>query len=424
MEQIRNFEEAHEVLKTYISQTSQREVYTLNGMTTLMEKLGNPQEKYKVIHIAGTSGKTSTAYYVSSMLKAYGLKVGLTVSPHVDEVNERIQIGLEPLPEKIFCSNLTQFINLVEKTGIKPTYFELLVAFAYWYFAKVAVDYAVVEVGLGGLLDGTNVVNRQDKTCVITDIGYDHVSVLGETIEAIATQKAGIIRPYNTVFAYEQGSEVMTVLREVADQQQAELHEILPMKAEELLKELPLFQRRNWYLAKEAVQYIAERDGLDTLTQEQLAKSAQTYIPARMETCQYHDKTLIMDGSHNAQKIHALVGGLKQKFPKTHMSVLIGLLEEKDVHVKQILQELKSLTAHLVVTSFFAGQDIPKKPLNPETIAKAAKDMGFDSVEVIVDAPTALRSLLDRPEKHMLVTGSFYLLNHIRPLVKHDTVNV
>lgn len=417
MLQIANFGEAHEVLKTFIPQTSQREAYTLDRMVDLMEKLGNPQEKYKVIHIAGTSGKTSTAYYITSLLKSQGMKVGLTVSPHVDEVNERVQIGLKPLSEKTFCSNLSQFIGLVEKIGIKPTYFELLVAFAYWYFAKVKVDYAVVEVGLGGLLDGTNIVNRQDKFCVITDIGYDHISVLGDSIEGIAAQKAGIIRPYNTVFTYEQGNEVMGVFREVAEQQQAELHEVLPQKASELPKQLPLFQRRNWYLALNVARSVAKRDGLGSLTEQQLVESVSTYIPARMEVMEYGDKVLIMDSAHNAQKFNALIKSIRNRYPKQEVAVLASFVRSKDFRINGILGELLPFAAHLILTDFATSQDTIKTSKDPLKLVERCEELGYHEWEIERDSEKALKILLKRKEPILLITGSFYLLEQVRKVL-------
>lgn len=422
MRQIASFQEANDVLKSYIPRTSQKGVYTLERMTELMEKLGNPQEKYKVIHIAGTSGKTSTAYYITSILKAHGARVGLTVSPHVDEVNERVQIGLKPLSEQAFCKNLTRFINVVGQTGIKPTYFELLAAFAYWYFAKARVDYAVVEVGLGGLLDGTNVINRHDKVCVITDIGLDHTSILGTDLSSIAAQKAGIIHPQNIVFAHEQDEEVMKVLRDIARQQQAELHEILPKTAKELPVQLPLFQRRNWYLALNVARYVVSRDELGDLSEEQLAESVRTYIPARMEVIKFKGKTIIVDGSHNPQKLKTLVKSLKAKFPEVKYAILIGMLAERSEQARAILKELEPMTGSLTATSFFVGQDIPRESMDPIKIVAAAKKVGISGANYVKDPREALESLVSGSGKYILVTGSFFLLNHIRPLIlnKHD----
>lgn len=146
---IENFAEARKVLSAFVP-TGKPAPYTLNRMFRLMKLLGDPQENYHVIHVAGTSGKTSTSYYLAALLAKSDKKVGLTVSPHVDEVNERLQINLKPLSEKDYTKALSEFLEIIHKARINPTYFELLIAFAFWEFARQKVDYAVVEVGLGG----------------------------------------------------------------------------------------------------------------------------------------------------------------------------------------------------------------------------------------------------------------------------------
>jgi dihydrofolate synthase/folylpolyglutamate synthase len=415
---LKNFQEIHKILSKHVPPLrSFRGAYTLERMQKLMDALGNPQNSYKVIHVAGTSGKTSTSYYMAALLKAAGKKVGLTVSPHIDEVNERVQINLKPLSESAFCREFSVFLNLVDKTTLNPTYFELLVAFAFWEFAREKVDYAVIEVGLGGLLDGTNVINRADKVCVITDIGLDHTQVLGETITAITAQKAGIIQPHNKVFAYEQNDEVMDILREVTAQLQAELHEVWPLKTSELPKNLPLYQRRNWYLALITYDFLSKRDGLPGLNEAQLAQTTQTYIPARMEIVAVGKKTLVLDGAHNAQKMHALVGSMKQRFKGQTCAVMFGLVQSRTSRTVSTLEEISSLANHLIITSFDTEQDLRKVSVDPIKTAKLCDKMGYTSYEIINVPEQALKNLLQRPEEVLLITGSFYLLNHIRPVL-------
>jgi dihydrofolate synthase / folylpolyglutamate synthase len=416
--EIKSFNDAHEVLKSFIPRSQERGAYTLDRMQRLMEYLGNPQNTYTVIHVAGTSGKTSTSYYMASLLHATGSKVGLAVSPHVDEINERVQINLRPLPEQKFCRQLQKFIKLVEATKIKPTYFELIVAFAYWQFAQDKVDYAVIEVGLGGLLDGTNVVSTNDKICVITDIGLDHTEILGKTLPEIAAQKAGIIRPYNSVFMYEQGTEVLNVVREVCEAQSAELHEIMPMKSAELPTNLPLFQRRNWYLAFCVYEYIADRDGVGKLSEQQLAITTEIKIPARMETLVFRDKVVIMDGAHNAQKLQTLFKSIKNQYPRHEIAALISLKQTKGIRTQTSLEVIVKHVSWLGITSFNSEDDAPYKSVEPAKLAERCHMMGFDRWEIIDDPKQAFTEFLKRPEPILLATGSFYLLNHIRPIVK------
>jgi dihydrofolate synthase / folylpolyglutamate synthase len=417
--EIRNFADAYTALaKSVPPLRSFREAYTLEKMQKLMEVLGNPQDQLKIIHVAGTSGKTSTCYFLAAFLKQTGKKVGLTVSPHIDEINERVQINLKPLGEKKFCALLEEFLKKVEATNLKPTYFEILIAFAYWVFAKEKVDYAVIEVGLGGLLDGTNVINNPKKVCVITDIGLDHTDMLGRNIEDIAAQKAGIIRPHNTVLMYEQDNNIMEVVREVADSQQAELHEIIPMKGSELPRNLPLFQRRNWYLAEQVYEYLRDNRGLPALDEKGFERTTQTYIPARMEIVKIGDKTLIMDGAHNAQKMEALRLSVQKLFPNTPVATLLSLVQSKNFKVRTSVKEITKMSSAIIVTSFKTTQDLRKISVEPRKVSEHCRELGFNEVLIEPNPKEALELLLARPEKVLLITGSFYLLNHIRPHIQ------
>lgn len=414
---VKSFADVHRLLKEYLPPArSQRGAYTLERMAALMERLGNPQNSYKVIHVAGTSGKTSTCYYIAAMLKEAGQKTGLSVSPHVDEINERVQLDLEPLPEKKFCSEFAAFMDIVEKSGIKPTYFELLSAFAFWEFARADCDYAVIEVGLGGLLDATNVIGSKNKLAVITDIGLDHIEVLGKTVEEITAQKAGIIKPYNKVVCYEQGEPVMRILREVADQQQAELHEVWPLQASKLPQEMPLFQRRNWYLALHAYQNLADRDQLPDLDETQLSATSKTFIPARMERRSYHGKTLIMDGAHNAQKMDALVRSLKQAYPKQKFLVMVSFVTTKQSKLVDCLEVLLPICSSLMITTF-TTENQERVSIDPLKVADTCEALGFEDWRIVNDPLEAFRELMEQAQDAAVVTGSFYLLNHIRPLL-------
>lgn len=419
MKEMHSFTDVHAYLNGLMSETrSRRHAYTLERIQQLMEYLGNPQDSYKVIHVAGTSGKTSTCYYLSALLHQSGAKVGLTISPHLDEINERVQINNRPISEKQFCRSFENFIAKVEKSGITLTYFEIVVAFAYWEFARRKVDYAVIEVGLGGLLDGTNVINRSDKVCVITDIGYDHTSTLGKSLPAIAAQKAGIIKPHNPVFSYVQADEVVDVIQEVSAQQQAEFHEVLPLKPGELPRNLPLFQRRNWYLALKVSQFVSERDGLPEPKAEQLATTTLTYVPARMEVIQYKGKTLILDGAHNGQKLATLAASIKYAYPKQKVACMTSFIRTKQQRIIENLESLLPICSHLIITKFEVA-NTEKYSTDPLKIVEQAEAKGYEAWEVVDDPIKALDTLLKREEELLLITGSLYLLAEIR---KHITM--
>ena len=404
---INTLTEASQYLARFYENT--RSPYTLDNMHRLMEFLGNPQERFKEVHIAGTSGKTSTAYYMTALLTASGKKTGLTVSPHVDSLTERLQINGQPVSEAVFCRALTEFLTIIEAVKVKPSWFEVMVSFAYWYFAREQVDYAVVEVGLGGLLDGTNVITRPDKLCLITDIGLDHTEVLGNSLTDIAAQKIGIVQPHNYVLTHPQTPAVMRVFEKWCRQQDAEVRII---KSEPVTDaSLPAYQARNWQLAYAGYQYLEKRDDLPSLTSQVLAQTKHIKIPGRMDIRQQADKTIVMDGAHNQQKMSAFLESFRTMYPDTKPAVLLALKDGKEY--QDIVPLLAPLAERLIITGFETSQDVPLRSMDPAILAKAFQTMG-KTVELIPDAAEAYRALLVLPEPVLVVTGSFYLLSQIR----------
>lgn len=377
--------------------------YSLDTMRELMDYLGNPQEKFRVIHVAGTSGKTSTAYYISALLATGGYKTGLTISPHVDQINERVQINNKPITEKDFCESLSRFLTLIQKTKIQPSWFEAVVAYAYWYFAEQKVDYVVAEVGLGGQKDATNVIKNTNKICVITDIGYDHVGILGDTLAEIARQKAGIIQRGNEVFTYNQKQEIMDEIKRVAVKKKAKLFAVKDIYQDD-------FKKRNWHLAHIVYEHLGERDNLRHLTSQELKNSQNIYIPGRMEIFKVGKKILVMDGAHNDQKMSSFIKGFKQQFPNINPAVLIGVKEGKDF--EPLIKLIKPLAFRIITTEFKTTQDLPIKSMSADALAQAFGR--YLNVTVQPDLRLAYRELMSGKEHVCIVTGSFYLLGQIR----------
>ncbi len=395
---------------TYAPLDMKRE-YKLDRMRQLMALFGNPQESLRIIHIAGTSGKTSTAYFVRGMLEAAGQRTGLTVSPHIVAINERVQIGGVPLPEAQFLHYANRFFALVAKSDLKPTYFELLIALAYWVFAQEKVDYAVVETGLGGLLDGTNVVARPDKVCVITDIGLDHTEVLGETVQEIAVQKAGIIQRQNVVFVQQQDNTILDIIKKTADRQHADYHVVYDTK---MVAGLPPFQRRNWAIAVAAMAFLQARDTLPELTPEQRQAATRQTPSGRFEQFTINGKQVILDGAHNPQKLLALRDALAE-IGVTSAAVLANFTEAPTAKIVAALDVLQPITTHLIIPEFHASQDIKgRRSLKPEALAALARQQGILSIEECANVTEALQLLLKRPEDTLLITGSLYLVSAIR----------
>ena len=418
---IKNFEEARRALRPLYDKYAgmpKGTAYTLDRIKVVLAACGNPQDTLRVFHVAGTSGKTSTAYYTAALLEATGATVGLTVSPHVIEMNERIQINRTPLSEDEYCAALSLFMDLVAGTGVSLTYFELQVALMFHELAKRQVDYAVVEVGLGGLMDATNVVSREDKVCIITDIGLDHTSVLGKTIPEIAAQKAGIIQPQNQAFMYDQGPEVIDVVTSRCTRQNAALHLITEQSAFDVSAALPLFQRRNLHLAEQAVTYVLDRDGRSALTQAQFTAAAETYIPGRMDIVQSGGKTIIFDGAHNEQKMTTLLASIAAAFPDKPLAALVAFSGNDRERWRDALNHVTSAAAHIIVTSFdLEPDDRIKTSLPASEVAAYLASQAYAAYEVYPELAKACEVLLQRPEPVLLVTGSFYMLHPAREIL-------
>jgi dihydrofolate synthase/folylpolyglutamate synthase len=414
-----SLQDAPALLEAHWPAKKSRHRMSLDHMHELMTYLGDPQNKVKVIHIAGTSGKTSTAYYCATLLQAAGKRVGMTVSPHVDSLNERVQIDMIPLPEAVFCAELNEFMRIVGEGGFALTYFEVLYAFAYWEFVRQHVEYAVVEVGIGGLLDTTNVISRADKICILTDIGYDHMGVLGTTLPAIAAQKAGIITLHNYVCCWRQPDEVLDVFKHAAKQQQADIEILQAPQLDTQVSFLPAFQQRNFELATHAVAYALHRDGAAPLPKDAMQLAAHVRVPARMEVVPYKGKTVIIDGSHNRQKLRALTTAVRARYPDMPVTVVAAFAHTNNP-VRRTdggLRELTAIAQHLLITRFVVDRSTPHASLDSSVIAQLCQQTGYRSYDVIDDPVAAFEAAIARPEPVVVVAGSFYLLNHIRPLL-------
>lgn len=386
----------------------------LEHVKAVLEILQNPQDSIRAIHIAGTSGKGSTAYYTSRMLQIAGYSVGMMVSPHVNKVSERAQINGEPLADEEYCCYISEFVELVRRHEFVLTYIEFLNTFAYWLFAKLKVDYMVIEVGLGGRLDPTNVMQREDKVCVITDIGFDHVEILGDTLGKITKEKAGIIQSQNQVVMLRQSDEIMQVISDAVAEKNASL-QIVSLKPTKS-NDLPVFQQRNWTLAKAAVKQRLQIDQRSISDQNDLERSKNIVIPGRFEHFEYNSMSVVVDAAHNPQKIEALTGAVERQYPSKRVVYLVAFGQNKRSSVSRCMQLLTSTAASLVATQFSAKVDTKRGAISPDDIVVAAAKHGIKAIAVS-DAFQALDEALRRAKDInaiVVVTGSFYLIDGIR----------
>lgn len=329
--------------------------FNLSRMNRLVAALGNPHKKLRFIHIAGTKGKGSTATMLASMLGQCTLKVGLYTSPHLLDIRERIQINGEMISEADMTRLMARIAPVVKKLAKdEPTFFEIMTAAAFLHFADQQVDFAVIETGLGGRLDSTNII-RPDL-CAITSISYDHVNQLGPTLEKIAEEKAGIIKPGIPVVCSPQSKEVRKVLLKAAEKVKAPIYftgkdiefsyrfessrpigphtRVSLTTANTRFEHLPVpmlgdHQAINCGLALSAIALLKER-GLEISDQSVIDGLARVRMPGRMEIIQETPRILV-DGAHNAASVEALMRAIGQNIPYDSMIVIFGCQSDKDI---------------------------------------------------------------------------------------------
>lgn len=337
----------------------------------LLEKMGNPQQKLKFVHIAGTNGKGSTAAMTASMLRAAGYTVGLYTSPYLRRFNERMQVNGVPISDDALAA-LTQAIKpLADTMQDPPTEFELITALGFQFFLEQHCDIVVLEVGLGGALDSTNVIPAPEAA-VICAIGLDHTEQLGNTCEAIALQKAGIIKPGCDVVIYPATLSVEQVFEQVCAQQGVPLHraDFQSLRSTgnslegqyfdcENLKALflPLlgpYQLRNAAVAIRTARVLAQRGWRigDEAIREGLAK---TVWPGRFELLN-RDPIFLVDGGHNPQCIEALAQNMQTCFPGRKAVALCGVMADKDI------------TGMFAQTVSFVSRFVTVTPGNPRAL--------------------------------------------------------
>ncbi len=414
MEPIKSLDEATRWLLLWAPERLTETDYRLDRMHRLMQHLGTPQNEYRVVHVAGTSGKTSTCYFIRGLLQAAGKKTGLTVSPHIVAINERVQIDGRPLEETAFLHYVNQFRDHVMQFAGHPSYYELTMALAYWVFAKEQVDYAVIETGLGGLLDSSNVIEREDKLCVINAIGYDHTELLGTTIEAIAAQKAGIIQSGNHCVVIDQAEAALAAIAKRARAKHAVMAVVTPHK----IAGLPFFQHGNWALALEAYRYLVKRDEVPELSSNRLADVQRQTPPGRYEVYHIRGKTLILDGAHNPQKLSALNKTLVAN-GITSATVVCAFKTATMQKVQDDCSAIAGVCGQVILDSFQLGQDSKHIKSTPSRqVETAFRVYGVEKVYTAVSHDDALTHAFATSSPHIVVTGSLYLVSGVRPLVQ------
>ncbi|UDY24488.1 bifunctional folylpolyglutamate synthase/dihydrofolate synthase [Nocardioides sp. Kera G14] len=418
---------------------------SLDRIQAFTELLGDPQRGYPVIHLTGTNGKTSTSRMIDTLLRGLDLRTGRFTSPHVERMSERISIDGEPLTDEQFVdafNDVAPYTHMVDLDQPHPlSFFEAVVGMAFAKFAEAPVDAAVIEVGMGGSWDATNVADG--TVAVITPIGLDHTQYLGTTVTAIAREKAGIIKEGATAVVALQEPDVMAVLEERAAEVGATLllegrdfgvvsstpavgGQVVTLKGlrgeyDDLF--LPLYgrhQAQNAVLALAAVEAFTGAAGDERLGDELIRDAfAKVTSPGRLELIR-RSPTIVLDAAHNPSGAEATAAALDEAFSFSPLVGVVGVMGDKDV--EGLLVAFEPHFEHLVVT-----QNSQQRSMRAERLGELAREIyGEDRVSVIPDLASAIDAATALAESDsadslssgaVLITGSVVTVGEARHLL-------
>ena len=375
----------------------------LEGMLRLRDALALPsRDEPRFIHVAGTNGKGSTCAFIHQLLTTAGFRAGLFTSPHLIRFNERIRDSEREITDDELRQLLSHLRALVADWDPHPTFFELTLALALLWFHQRQLDWVALETGLGGRLDATNIV--LPAATVITRIGYDHMEILGDTLEKIAREKAGIIKPGVPLITGPQEPAARAVLEQVAAEKNAPFHLIdQPWTAS------PLGLAGSHQALNAALAIAAVRAAGVPLSDGQITTAlAATRWPGRFEA---FPGDITLDGAHNADSVSALVETWHATRPGTRPTVVFGAVREKDLNA--LLQRLAPIVGAWHLTAFDSPRALP-----PAEIAANLRSLGLDHAPIHChDSPQAALAAARGETGATLVCGSLYLVGAVRALL-------
>ena len=406
----------------------------LERIKNLVQLLGNPQDQYKTIHITGTNGKGSTTAMLAKILMESGIKAGMYSSPHLISYTERMKIGDTEISTTDFAETITVVSKAVTKMleggDESPTQFEVLTAAAFYYFAQQKVEYAVIEVGLGGLLDSTNII--MPEVSVITNIEMDHADRCGGSIESIAENKAGIIKD-NIPLVVGIENDTIEIVEKIASRKKAPVYRLqkdFNSSFEKIVAEqqvlrfsngikefsynlnlLGKHQIKNSALACQVALLLSETNPAINIDKISSGLSKAVW-PGRFEIIS-NNPLVVIDGAHNLAGAKALAENLKQYFPNKQRVLLLGILKDKDV--EGIIQTLVLPDDLVVVT-----EPDSERAASAEIVAEK---VSAKFVTAISDSQLALKTALALKQENSIlcVAGSLYLIGKIRSLLKANS---
>lgn len=361
----------------------------LDRMSSLMELYGNPQESFDCIQVAGTNGKGSVCSVLAEILKTAGFKVGLYTSPHIFEYTERIKINGAEIAEDIFAELVFDVIEKAEANGLDLTEFEIITAVMFIYFMQENIDIAVLETGLGGRLDATNIV-KSNICSVITHIDLDHTERLGDTKEKIAFEKAGIIKPERPVIT----AEKYEAIQNVASEKHSQVIEPIEFGENYELSLKGCYQKENLALALTCIKNMFG-DIPDNVIKKALKNVEH---PFRFQY--FKDKNLIIDGAHNPNGAEGLRKSLDEYFPDEPRRFVFGCLRNKDY--EKMMTALFRPQDEVLFCEFNYPNSTSFEELSAKCPVCAQK---FESAKTLT------------PDKLNIICGSFYMIKHLHSQV-------
>ncbi len=380
--------------------------FGLETITTLVEELGHPERQYRVIHVAGTNGKGSTCAMIESALRKAGYRTGLYTSPHLVEPTERIRIDGEPVTREAFTAAFQRVHEVAERSLEQhSTYFETVTAMGFVLMAEAKVDIAVVEVGMGGRLDATNVV--RPELCIVTPVDFDHEAYLGNSLEKIAGEKAGILKPGVPAVLAPQRPEALAVLESRASA-------LIPVP-----DIAPRFHARGCEFeafgrtircplagAHQAVNAVTAVTALHHLGVEPDISGAQW--PGRLQVIS-EEPLILLDGAHNPAGIRALADHLRRFYSDRRIRLVYGAMRDKSVG--EIAEILFPLAAEVLVTA-----PNSQRAVRPEALVAESDHPNIRAVPTVRSALVEARA--SAPEDVVVIAGSLYLVGEILALLQ------
>ena len=391
----------------------------LSRISALCEQMGHPERDLRVIHVAGTNGKGSICAMLDSILRAAGLRVGLYTSPYIRFFNERMQVDGKPIADEELVE-LTEYVRpFADAMEDKPTEFELITAIGFEYFRRKACDVVILEVGLGGRLDSTNVIENP-LLSIVTDIDFDHMSLLGNTIQAIAAEKAGIIKHGRPCLFGGRDSSACRTVAAFAAKQESKFHTV--DRSRFSVREMTLagtvfdcetyegvqlsllgdYQPFNAATVLRAVEILRE-EGVDIPEAAIRTGLSSVRWPARFELLR-NDPVVIYDGGHNPQGVEAAVKSISRYFPEQRVNLLVGVMADKNYD--EMIERLKPIAHHVYTVKPSNPRALDAESLAAQFRAHRVDATAYPCVEDAMRAALASSREEGRP---LICLGSLYL---------------